>query len=126
MAPQYRSSGAASGGGASPKIISNKLNPQKFGKPMECHQCGARTHLMSACPELNGWTFMNYPREEMIAALASQHKNSEEEEYLEIKNERDVVDHVAQAAAVLEDCDYTNSSLFILFTFYTLNRNRRG
>ena len=122
-APQYRSSGTASGGGTNPKILSNKLNPQKFGKPMECHQCGARTHLMSACPELNGWTFMNYPREEaeeMIAALASQHSNLEQEEYLEITDERDVVDHVAQAAAVLENCDCTNSSLFntfhILFT----------
>ena len=56
----------------------------------------------------------------MIAALASQHSNLEQEEYLEIKDERDVVDHVAQAAAVLENCDCTNSSLFntfhILFT----------
>ena len=60
-APQNRISGSASGGGSSPKILATKLNPQKFGKTMECHQCGARSHLMSAYPELNGWTFMNYP-----------------------------------------------------------------
>ena len=51
--PQNRISGTASGGGTNPKILASKLNPQKFGKIMECHQCGARTHLMSACPELN-------------------------------------------------------------------------
>jgi len=79
-APQSRTSGTASGGGASPKILATKLNPQKFGKTMECHQCGARTHLMSAFSELNGWTFMNYPKEEaeaMLTAMASQHKSDQ-------------------------------------------------
>ena len=122
-APQSRTSGTASGGGASPKILATKLNPQKFGKTMECHQCGAITHLMSACPELNGWTFMNYPKEEaeaMLAAMASQHKSdqtsmSPKDEYFEIKGEHDVVDYVANAAAVLQENEHTNSSFFNTF-----------
>ena len=67
---------------------------------MECHQCGARTHLMSACPELNEWTFMNYPQEEaevMMAAIASQHNGDQtnldnEMEFCEINPDDTIID----------------------------------
>ena len=86
----------------------------------------ARTDLMSACPELNGWTFMNYPQEEaeaMLAAMADQHKaeqaspNSYQTEFQEICT-GDTVDFVEQAAGLLNEEDNTNSSFFN--TFHTL------
>ena len=74
-APQSRTSGTASGGKASPKIL---------------------------------------------AAMASQHKTdqtsiSPKDEYFEIKGEHDVVDYVANAAAVLQENEHTNSSFFNTF-----------
>ena len=122
-APQNRISGSASGGGTTPKILAAKLNPSKFGKTMECHQCGARTHLMSACPELNGWTFMNYSQEEaedMIATIANHHKldtsnSTNQGEFHEVQSEDDLVDYVGHAAGVLQEEGNVNSSLFNTF-----------
>ena len=132
--PQARISGTASGGGSNPRILSTKLNPQKFGKPMECHQCGARTHLMSACPELNGWTFMNYPREEaeaMLAAMATEHHTGIHnqgtlDDYHEVQNEKDMFDHVAQATAALQDDECTNSSFFNTFHVLFSENDRKS
>ena len=62
--PQNRLSGTPSGGGARPKLTASKLNPTQFGQVMQCHHCGAQTHLVKSCPELNGWTFLNYQYEE--------------------------------------------------------------
>ena len=63
LPPQHRLSGTPSGGGSKPKITASKLNPLQFGQVMQCHHCGAQTHLVKACPELNGWTFLNYQYE---------------------------------------------------------------
>ena len=62
--PQSRLSGTPSGGGSRPKLTASKLNPVQFGQVMQCHHCGAQTHLVKACPELNGWTFLNYQYED--------------------------------------------------------------
>ena len=61
--PQHRISGTPSGGGSRPKLTASKLNPVQFGQTMQCYHCGAQTHLVKACPELNGWTFVNYQYE---------------------------------------------------------------
>ena len=49
-----------SGGGSKPKLTASKLNPVLYGQVMQCHHCGAQNHLVKVCPELKGWTFVNY------------------------------------------------------------------
>ena len=78
---------------------------------------------MSACPELNGWTFMNYPQEEaeaLLAAMANQHKMdksnvNDDGDFCEVNSEDEVIDYVGQAANLLQEGGNIKSSLFSTF-----------
>ena len=145
--PQNRLSGTPSGGGSRPKLTATKLNPTQFGQTMQCHHCGAQTHLVKACPELNGWTFLNYQyesEEDLGLPSQTQHSNDQhltedsnfqpysnsqelpvEQQFQEVNVDTDtyVMDQVSQAAAILQNSRQFDETQNFYNTFDVLVTN---
>ena len=142
-------SGTPSGGGSKPRLTAEKLNPSQYGKPMQCHHCGSRTHFKRACPDLNGWTFVNYPHEDEIDAQYDnnhyQEENwevgrnfSQEECYdndgnlIQIPtkssdNDTFIIDQVSGAAAILgREQERSNMNFYSTFDVLMAVEEQRG